>query len=161
MRRPWKLHKRYDVYVLHLIRNGESCLYSNLNRKASDDSKPARLFNSLTMGIHWTMANLSASLFGRIYPKRYHLLHYESLIAEPAQSVRDIFKWLQLNPTEVVELLQSEQDIPLAHQLSGNRIRHQQGLKLKTPPPRPLEDIYAERWCFRLAAWPILKAFGY
>jgi len=65
--RPYLLSKKYEVRLIHLSRNGVSCLHSVLKR-----NHQLIYLKSFTVAIHWSMANLFAYLYKFFKPSDYH-----------------------------------------------------------------------------------------
>ncbi|MEO1623573.1 MAG: sulfotransferase [Bacteroidota bacterium] len=159
--RPWRLRSTFDLFLLHLVRNGEHCLNSNLHRKYANASPWKRRWKASLQGLHWTMAHLSALRFGRQHPHRYHKIHYEHLMENPKDALQSVLQWLELEPTLLLDILEKNANIPLGHQLSGNAIRFQENLQIDPSIRRPIRLREAEVRTFRFTAGPMMRYLGY
>ena len=161
MLRPLQLERKYDIFVIHLVRNGESCLSSVLKRRVDTKNVLGMYFRIFSTAIHWFMANLAAFLF-RIYkPDRYKFIKYEDLIIKPLESLKSLFDYLNLDHKAVFELLENNGGkIPLTHQLSGTAIRRTEDLQLTSKLKNP-HLPYMQKLFFRIIAFPVLKMKGY
>jgi hypothetical protein len=157
MLRPYKLSKNHEVYLIHLCRNGKSCLSSILKRKGNS----GMAFKALSTGIHWSIANLMAYWFQMNKPNRYFRLKYENLINNPESSIAPLFEYLGLDGQSIEKGLANKASIPLTHQLSGNAIRRKKDLVLKSvlKPNKPIHFLAIT--LFQIISWPIHKLIGY
>ena len=160
MLRPYRLSKNYDVYLVHLTRNGEDCSKSMLKKKEQISNIFYKVFKNISVAIHWSLANLIALVFRFYKPRRYFRIKYENLISRPEKPLERLFLFLSLDGKEVIDLLENKGVIPLTHQLSGNIIRHQKDLRLQTDLKKSDLSV-SNKLVFRIISWPIMKVLGY
>lgn len=157
----------HDVYVLHLVRNGldtmASLVVTGSNRALEHGLSPPRSMpvRSVT---GWVIANLSASLLGRILgPGHYHLLRYEDFLASPADALRKIGEFCGFDPEELIVRIYQNDYFHVGHRVGGNRIRFQRQVRLRRENEmRQREGLRAyHRLLFFLVGGWLQRRYGY
>ena len=157
MLRPYLLSKKYDVYVIHLVRKGQDCLNSILKRRDESNHVFKKYLKILSTAIHWSTANIVASLFQFYFTGKYRKIKYEELVNDPTKCLDSLYSFLDLDSKIVIEYLKgNKQEIPLTHQLSGNAIRNKKDLIMTKNSTQNITSPL-QRSIFQLVAWPVLK----
>lgn len=116
----------FDVRVIHLVRDGRGCTWSNL--KGSNRSLEAgravqpRWVVSRTAA-SWVLANAGAHVFARRFPESYRRVRYEDLVDTPAATIATLREFLGVDLTAQGEMLAGRRPVPRGRQLMGNRLR--------------------------------------
>ena len=125
------LHKiaGFDVYVLHLVRDGvatmESAVLKGSNWQMEEHIEKIR-WPALRSAIGWVLANLAAGITRRVVGKdRYLRLHYDTLVKEPAASLRQISEFCGCPADELIQRINSAVGYQVGHMTGGNRVRFQ------------------------------------
>ncbi len=169
--RPWALARwsGYKVYVLHLVRDGRGCMWSNLRgdnvkmeRGLSDARRPAA---ALRTTLSWPLANWAARKFGEQFPDMYHLLRFEDFLHSPETALESLARFLNMELSEPLQWLtrmrSGRVEVPRTHQIAGNRLRFQSCLQWNPPDPwqRHLPTQY-KRFFWYFAGWEA-RHYGY
>jgi hypothetical protein len=123
-----------DVYVLHLVRDGlatmESVVATGSNRAIEGRAMPQRT-SVVRATLGWASANLWAWLLGRSLGRgRYMRLHYETLVSDPAETIRQLATFLGVDPRELLERIAAGDSFEVGHLVAGNRLRWQGKVRL-------------------------------
>jgi phage anti-repressor protein len=156
-----------EVKLIHLVRDGRACLYSNLrgsNRKMEKGIDAKIPWVGFRTVISWALANISAHLFKWRFGKdNYFRLKYEDFIDDPVNKLKEMEKYLDIDFYRQIEMIKQNEAIPLSHQIAGNRLRNKQNLRLSSR--------YKEMWreklplqykmLFWIFDWPFVLMYGY
>ena len=165
--RPWALQRiaGYEVKMLHLVRDGRGCLWSNLkgsNLKMESGQDPSLRLAGLRTTLHWPLANIGAHLFqlanGR---EKYIRIRYEDLVTRPSDVLTRLGCFLELDFQEQIQSLQEGDPIPLSHQVAGNRLRSKEKLVLRQDQEWEQRLSSRHRFLFWLLNWPLALVYGY
>ena len=164
--RPFWL-KRFggaDVVLIHVVRDVRGCIWSQVrgdNQKLERGETPHMPFATLRTTINWGLSNCYASLVGVILGEsNYVRVRYEDFVKGPKASLADTQKIIGLDLSIQCERIDMGQLSPNTHQFSGNRMRFNKSIKLRSD----------EEWraCSRLPQrllsivnWPLLMIYGY
>jgi len=151
MLRPYKLSKKYEVYLIHLNRDGRSCLHSTLKRKGSS----RKVLKAINTSVHWSLANLAAYSFGLNNRHHYFRIKYEDILKEPQKSINSLFDFLELDNKNIGKNLVDKTSIPLTHQLSGNAIRQNKNLVLQSNKASKKSLGFITESLFKIISWPV------
>lgn len=163
--RPFLIGEIFNLKLIHLIRNPQACLFSNLkgsNKKIEKRVKDPHLsFAFLKTILHWPIANLSATIFKIIFPKKYLMIKYEDLVLNPLLALKKIENFLKIDLSIQKRIIEKGQNIPLSHQISGNRLRSKKEIVLRANMEweQKLSMAYRILICFFL--WPFMLFYGY
>lgn len=129
-----------DVYVVHLVRDGvtslETHVASGSNWTLEGHLRPRRI-TAIRALAGWLWANGCASLVGRATgPRRYLLVRYEDLLADPAGTLGRIGALVGLDFEPVVSRVRAGEAFGFGHMVGGNRVRFAGRTTLQAPDPR-------------------------
>jgi hypothetical protein len=162
--RPFILSKKFNVKVIHLVRDGRGCMWSNIkgsNRKMEKGLDPKLKFPSLRTAISWSLANLSPHIFQYRYSNNYIRVKYEDFVEKPEESLNKIAKYLDIDLSEQINMLKKQKEIPLGHQLAGNRLRKKKKIILKKDDEWKRQLNLYNRLIFALFSWPFALKYRY
>ena len=157
----------YDVYVVHLVRNGfattHSLVRTGSNWALEDHAPPPRL-PALRAAVGWTWANLAAAAMKAAFgPDRYLRVRFEDFLADPAAALERIGAFAGADMTPVIQRLREGQDFSVPHMVGGNRVRFQGRIALhRDPGPAPSRALRRrERLLFRAIGGWLNRLYGY
>jgi len=135
IKKPLMWKKNTEVKFIHLVRNGVSCMNSNLSfnlRPMSQrEEKIVYKFPFFRTLFSWSFSNYISELYKLSLGKRNYLrVRYEDLISDPISVIRRLEEFLNLDLKDTILMLQNNNPIPLTHQLDGNRIKTKDPLYL-------------------------------
>jgi hypothetical protein len=162
--RPFILSKNFNVKVIHLVRDGRGCMWSNIkgsNRKMEKGLDPKLEFPSLRSAISWSLANLSPHVFQYKHNNNYIRVKYEDFVKNPESSLNEIAEYLDVDLSEQVNILKKQKEIPLGHQLAGNRLRKKKKIILKNDDEWKEKLTLYNRLIFALFSWPFALKYNY
>lgn len=157
-----------DLSVIHLVRDSRAVAYSWMRKKPRPEihwkTEYMPRYHPAKTALWWNIFNLEAlALKGK--GRRYRLLRYEDLIADPYSVLLDVSRWLGqderyrassgfINGTRVY--LQTN------HTVSGNPIRFQRGA-IDIRPDIEWQERMDKRHQVLVTAltWPLLASYGY
>ncbi|MHA1273459.1 MAG: sulfotransferase domain-containing protein [Promethearchaeota archaeon] len=144
-----------EVKMIHIVKDGRACLYSNLtgSNRLMEKGIDARVpWAGLRTVISWPLANLAAHLFQLISDKGdYFRLRYEDFLKEPEKYLKELGNFLDIDFSPQIKMINREEIIPLSHQIAGNRIRSQVNLRLNGKN----KEVWKKKlsWQYRLLFW--------
>ena len=154
-----------DVKVIHLIRDGRGCMWSNLkgsNRKMEKGEDPHLAFAALRTAISWPLTNSGADLFKKLEGSENYLrLTYESFVNRPKESLELIGGFVELDFTRQIDMLEKGKPIPSTHQLAGNRLRKKKSIVLREDDEWKQKLNRWHNFLFWLLDWPWALKYGY
>ena len=134
IRRPFVLANTNHLKMIHLVKDGRVCLISNIkgsNRKlAKGENDVTYRWPFLKTLLAWPIANVAAEIFGLLNPNRYIRVRFEDFIASPFETLEKIEQFLEVDLSQSKKIVSENQEIPIAHQIAGNRIAKQRHIKL-------------------------------
>lgn len=135
--RPIKLAKllRNEIYMIHIVRDGRGCIQSltkGSNQKMERGINPKISLPVLRGTLGWFTANLSAHIFQFKYKDRYLRIKYEDFTEDPESTLKEIGQFLNVDFQGEISKLNEECELPIMHQISGNRLRSQKRIRLRT-----------------------------
>jgi len=132
--------RNVSVRMIHLTRDSRACLWSKYKRdrrkqKQSADKRRSwfsRLRSNpiLRTNVHWLFANLAAQSFRLRSPSDYIRVSYEELTNQPLSLLDRLERFLDEDLSRSKQLVRNDKPIPNAHQIDGNRLRLQDGIRL-------------------------------
>jgi hypothetical protein len=153
-RRPAQLMALRDLELraLHLVRQaadvGAAARKGRNSDLASERAEPWWRWRTGIAMVGWVIANRRARwVTSRLGAVGARTLRFESLLAAPEQTVRDLATWLGVDPGPVSTALQAGAALPVGHLVGGNRWARDGGLRLRAPR----ESGPAPAWFDRLA----------
>jgi Sulfotransferase family len=125
----------YDVFVLHLVRNGEDVLQSltatGSNWALAGRRPPITAFPALRAIVGWVSANVSTYLLSHILGhQRYLRIRYEDLIACPREQLQRIGAFIGVDMDPIIDKLENNSEFSVGHQVGGNRLKHASRVRL-------------------------------
>jgi len=149
----------FDLKVIHLVRHPEKCVASYRkvdNWRVEQEGRSESIsFPSIRVYSHWPIANLSAHLFQRTDPKNYFLLRWEDFLSDPVQTTQRVYSFLGLQVDDVLETVKNMAvggvELPITHQLAGNRVRKERMIKLRPDRDQANLSPLARVLCGRMA----------
>ncbi len=155
-----------DVYVVHLVRNGEDTLRSlavtGSNWALEGHGGPKKLV-TLRAIIGWVLANVSTSLIWRtLRPDRYLLVRYEDLLDDPVATISRIGSFIGLETSGLEKRVRQGETFEVGHMVGGNRLRFSGRVKLQVPGKRGRSGLKrSQRLLFvSLGGW-LNRRYGY
>lgn len=126
-----------DVYVLHLVRDGRATLASlvrNGRNWALEGHAEQPFFPGMRAIAGWTLANLWVLGLSRkcFCPDRYLRVRFEDLVAHPETTLETIGDYIGINAEGLIDRAVKGCSFNVGHNVGGNRIRHQQSIRLRT-----------------------------
>ncbi len=165
--RPIALSKisSLNIKLIHLVRDGRGCMWSKLkgdNRRMEKGLDPHTPFAALRSAAAWPIANTAAHIFQSMHSReQYCMIKYEELVERPAETLAKLDRFLDINFDQQIEMLRGEADIPLGHQLSGNRLRFQEKIILRLDVEWRSRLRFQNKLLFWLVDWPWGALYGY
>lgn len=138
---------RFDVRVIHLVRDGRAVAYSN--------TRKGRPFPDWIK--QWRQQNREVEATSEI-TDRYMRVRYEDLVADPQAFVRQLLEFLDVKTPENVSLDWTERE---KHNMGGNRMRRRKDAVI-APDNEYLTGLSDRQWrqAGRIAG-DLLRRYGY
>lgn len=161
-----------NVRIIHLIRNGEQILASNLWRMKNGEGFKflrrkwdAKHFHGLFLilsSINWVIGNLLAELAKIFVPDRVIQVRYEDLCEKPEEVLKQIGAFIDCDMNFVISAVKNNKPMKIGHNIAGNRIRMRKTFKF-IPNPNSRLHLLPKRYriLFRIIAWPLMMRYGY
>jgi hypothetical protein len=121
---PFRLRRDLGTrfVLLHIVRDPRGVAWSAVKKAGRQGTRPLAALRSGAAALGWSLANLAAELFGRLYPDQYLRLRYEDLAQDPSAAMQDLFHSLLPGAEWRPEDIGAGDN---RHQLYGNRLRAQ------------------------------------
>ncbi|MGM0411498.1 MAG: sulfotransferase, partial [Bacillota bacterium] len=156
--RPFILSKNFEVKIIHLVRDGRGCMWSNIkgsNRKMEKGLEPDLYFPALRTAISWPIANLSPYIYSKIKPNNNYIkIKYENFVKNPEIELNRLGNYLDIDFSAQIDMLKNEKEIPLGHQLAGNRLRKKKKIILNYDSEWQENLNLYQRFIFWFFNWP-------
>jgi hypothetical protein len=155
-----------DLYVLHLIRDPRGVAHSWSKQVAQAGQRGTALMKrqrAMSTALRWNLVNRSVERNGAWSSDRYHRLHYERFVENPASEVESIVNWLGEGSDPTGPFV-TEHKVRLAptHTVWGNPSRFRTGeVELRADEAWRREMKPGRR---RIVTWltrPLLRRYGY
>lgn len=153
-----------DVKVLHLVRDPRAVLWSAFrgsNRQLEDGRRVTLRGGAYRMLLGWVMANTSVHLSQAAdssLPIRR--IRYEDMVSRPAQELRNLSPFLNLDLAPVVGLIENQHAINPGHGIGGNRMRRRGPIRIEPDDEWKLALPSSSR-LLAVLAWPLARKYGY
>ncbi|MFB6374225.1 MAG: sulfotransferase [Bradymonadaceae bacterium] len=155
----------HEVYVIHLVRDGRGCLWSNLkgsNEQFGKGLAPPKRLTGLRTMVSWYLSNGGAHLFDALVQRdRYVQVHYEDFCQRPRSALEQIEPLIGVDLDEQIAMLEAKQPIPRAKQIAGNRLRHSEELVLEFDAEWQEKLDGFHRGLFWALGGPLAAHYGY
>ena len=159
----WR-HTALNVKILHLVRDGRGVAWSSMRGPGSPERKrwplprPLRATKAI---LAWGIANAIGFATVRRVSDEVLLVRYEDIVSDPAGELRRIGRFLGKDPTRVIDAVRTGDELPVGHQVGGNRVRFNQSIRLNPDFEwqRRMPRIY--RGALTALGWPVLRRLGY
>jgi hypothetical protein len=157
----------YDVFVLHLVRDGWATLASFVgtgSNWAIEGHRPPRPAPALRAAIGWTAANLIASALRRTFgPSRYLRIRYEDFVTDPNGTLERVGHLIGIDMSPLLVALARGEAFPVGHVVGGNRVRFDGMVRLKrSKSAGPVYDLgLAQRLSFAVLGGWLNRLYGY
>lgn len=145
----------FDVYYLHLVRDGRGYMYSKTTVPDGTGAENSRLVVSpWEITARWVVPNLLAQLLCSRPKDHYLRIRYEDFVARPVEVLREIGRFLGLDMGPVEQSVREGRSIPIAHLLGGNRLRFRPSITLESRFASVALESRQSRWAFwTLGGW--------
>lgn len=160
---------RTNVRLIHLVRNGEEILASDLWRMQNQEGFQflrrrwkARHLHGLFLILNtfaWIAGNLLAEIVRLKAPDKVLRVQYENLCADPVGELRRIESFIDGDLTALIDLVEADGPLKVGHNLGGNRIQARKEIRFR-PNSRKNTLPRMYRWIFRFTAFPLLCRYG-
>lgn len=165
--RPIALSKvaQYEVKVIHLVRDGRGFMWSTIkgsNRKMEKGLDPKIPLAPFRATLNWFLTNTGAHFF-QLYSssENYCRIRYEDFVEKPRVTLQTIGQFIGIDLKDQITLVEENQDIPLANQITGNRLRKEEKITLKLDSAWQSSLKWYHKVLFWLIDWPYALLYGY
>lgn len=155
-----------DLRVIHVVRDGRGVAWSLLRPYKRDvksglqkEIRPKSVFRT---ALRWSIINIAAEVLSRnLAAQKFMRVRYEDFATNPAEILRQIGTFLNIDLSQAGAALQELQSISPGHQLAGNRLRMNASISLsKDESWRSQMPARQQVLFWRLSSW-LLKRYGY
>lgn len=159
------------IKVIHLIRNPEGIIESNLNRinqgagfkflrKKFHNQRLVPLYMALS-SINWVAGNLLAEILHKLYSRQILRVRYEDLCQQPRAELIRIANFIGYNLDSVIQEIDQSRPMSIGHNIGGNRLRLEGSFVFdpNISSKRFLPSSY--KILVRLITWPLMMVYGY
>jgi hypothetical protein len=155
-----------DLRVIHVVRDGRGVAWSlakayerDVRSGLQQEIKPKSVSRT---ALRWSMVNLETEyLSRRLGSERFMRLRYEDFVSNPAEAMRKIGDFAELDFGDIGERLQQGETVRPSHQIAGNRLRMNASISLaKDEAWRSLMPRGQQAAFSRLCGW-MLRRYGY
>lgn len=165
--RPIALSKftSLNVKMIHLVRDGRGCMWSLIkgsNRKMEKGVVPNVPFATFRAAMGWFFANIAAHVFQSLHPsKNYCRIKYEDLTENYLTVLTKLEDFLDVNFDKQMDMLKNQQEIPLLHQVGGNRLKFRKKIVLRQDIQWKTKLRKRQQLIFWLLDWPLALIYNY
>ena len=155
-----------DLRVIHVVRDGRGVAWSLAKAYAARRKIGSAAGNQTEVripdGLRWTMVNLGTEYLSRkLGPEKVMRLRYEDFVSNPADVMRKIGTFVELDFGETGERLQRGEAVRPGHQIAGNRLRMNASISLARDESwRSMMPLGQQAVFRRLGGW-MLRRYGY
>jgi|AntAceMinimDraft_9_1070365.scaffolds.fasta_scaffold06468_3 hypothetical protein len=110
-----------DVMVICLTRSPAG-LMASFQKPNKDEQRPKGLFAAM---LYYLVTLVSLRIASVLLGRRVYPVRYESLLANPESTLRDIEAWSCIDLTKALQQLRAKEAFPIGHLVTGNRLRKQ------------------------------------
>ena len=156
----------FDVYVIHLVKNGLSIVESFVKRGRNwtlEGYGKNDNFMAARSSLGWFFANSIAQNMGVQIPyDRFIQIKYEELLKQPESILNVIGKFLNIDMCEVIALIKNRAILNVKHHVGGNRLRLEKEIRFDTSNKyKKIELSFYHRFIFNLIGGRFNKKLGY
>ena len=148
---------RFELYILHLIRDPHGCAYSWL--------KPSQYlgnYNVNDTAKGWTLRNIATELLASGNNQKYMRIHYEDFIKNPRATVQKIVNFVGFSDVDLPFVADDEVDLGITHSVFGNPNRMKTGVvKLKLDEQWKTNLSKKDYWKVTGLCLPLMLRYGY
>ena len=166
--RFYALHKYtdYDVYVIHLVKNGLSVVESYVKKGrnwALEGYVKNDRFLAERSSLGWFLANSITQNLGKKMPEnRFITIKYEDFVTQPESILQQTGKFLDVDLSEVISLIKNEIPFHPKHNVGGNRLRLEKEIKfIKSNGSKKVDLSYYNQLVFNIIAGRLQKRLNY
>ena len=123
-----------DLRLIHLVRDGRALAWSlfnvhEVNKKlgVEKELKPRPIWRTAAF---WLIINWQSNLV-RKRSGKVVIMKYEELTKNPEKSLRKLESIIDLDLQPIIRNIQEETPLPIAHVMSGNKLRMSKSIKLR------------------------------
>lgn len=145
-----------DLRVIHLVRDVRGVVRS-LNRAwesnpAGGIVEPLAAIKPSTVARRWAESNFGATRVRRALGERAMLVRYEDVTSCPDATLERVGAFAEISLSEVLSKIRHRQEFESGHQIAGNRVRMQRGIRL-SPDVRWQTELTSvqKQWIWLLA----------
>lgn len=155
-----------DLRLVHLVRDGRGVAWSLRRRLARDPraglQAEKRQRSALRTGLMWMLANLATERIARrLGPERAVRLRYETLVAEPAESLARMGAVAGLDIAGMGAVLAQGRPLTPGHVMAGNRLRMADRLTLRVDSEWQRLLPAGQRRLIEGLCGPLMRRYGY
>lgn len=157
---------KVDLRVIHVVRDGRGVAWSLAKAYERDvkaglqrEIKPKSISRT---ALRWSIVNLETEYLARkLGPQKVMRLRYEDFVSNPAETMRKIGIFAELDFSQVGEALRRGEFINPGHQIAGNRLRMNASFSLAGDESwRSMMPAGQQASFRRLGGW-MLGRYGY
>ncbi|HIP33471.1 MAG TPA: sulfotransferase [Bacteroidia bacterium] len=115
---------KLNVKIIYLVRDVRGVINSFAKNVQTQK-------NPISTIIYYTMINTAAQIVEWTYPKEILKLRYEDFIEKPVDTLDKIEQFIEVDLTDVKEVITEEKYIDMPHIIGGNRLKSQSKIKLR------------------------------
>jgi hypothetical protein len=157
--------KKFDVYFIHLIRDGRKVLESlqvelkaSLEKGVQTTIKKRNLFK---VAFFWHVMNICAEKVCAKHKQKSIAIKYEDFLKDPSYELKRIGNLLNLNVQSIIEIAVMKKVIKPFYTVAGNRIRMQREIRLKEYKPDNKTVKSGNAKLFEILNNKLLKRYNY
>lgn len=153
------------LVIAHLVRDSNAVAYAWQKRMVRPDVHWTTAYMPrypvVQTAIAWNVFNLLLEWLGaRGVP--YRRIRYEDLVAQPAQCITSLARWLELPAPDLSFISATEIQVPTNHTVSGNPSRFREGaVPLKLDDEWRTRAPAAQRALVTALTFPLQYRYGY
>jgi hypothetical protein len=157
---------KIDLRVIHMVRDGRAVAWSLLQTYKRDIQsgiqKDITSKSVVRSAARWSFANMTAeALAWQLGPERFLRVRYEDFTAEPASTLKEIGRLLNLDFNQIGADTQQGLPIRPGHQIAGNRLRMKRSFSVVKDDSWQAHMPADQKARFeRLCGW-LLRRYGY
>jgi hypothetical protein len=149
------------VRFIHLVRDGRNFLGSELGPASGTNPAPPWQRTPPAITARWTALHVAAIALCWGRRGTYLRVRYEDLMLRPAESLREIQRFLGIDLSETIHRVESRQPIPMFHICAANRLREAGSLTVRPELSDPPKLSKAQTAVYWTVAGILALAFGY
>jgi hypothetical protein len=150
----------FDIYVLHLVRNGKAYVASNLkpkDRPSFEDGRKTKASPVYKSSLRWFLCNYSLERVTAKMKLQYKRVNYERLVSDTSAVINSVCSFLDIAFSDLL-LTPRTDDI---HNISGSRWRYQKNTAIRNDCVNSQQLTGINRVIFKAIAGKMNKRYGY